>query len=226
MKTLKTICFLSFCILFVNACKSDSTTSSQNATAQQAKGGHDHAGHDHAGHNHDHDHDHAGHDHDHDHDHAGHNHDHGKKETLSKEEMEERKAQHAKREKELKAPATAAQKATAEKLCACLNKIPSFAKVVGLTDQKAFDAAVGDNLEEVKSMQKCHNTIVTNDIKALPKDQQGVYAFKAREVANKSCLKTEDNKLWFLMGTYVTANTSAASKIQKTPRQNPLKKGN
>ena len=217
MKIFKSICFFAFCLCVIAACKNDTTaTADATKTEKDAHAGHDHAGHDHSGH------DHAGHDHS-GHDHAGHSHDQPAKAKMTPEQIAERKAAQEKRTAALKEPATAAQKATGDKLCACLNKISSFSKIVGMTEQAAFDKAVGDKLDDVKAMQQCHNTIVTAAIKELPADEQGVYAFKAREVANNSCLKTKDNKLWFLMGQYVTSHSGPASKVDRV--KTPIKNG-
>lgn len=240
MKILKITCLIAYCTMMLAACGGDSATATQ--AKQDAHAGHDHShdGHDHAGHNHSHDgHDHSGHDHSHDghdhshhgHDHSGHDHSHvghdQKQKEVSAEEMEKRKELQAKKEAAKNGKATAAELATAKALCACLTKIPTLKKVLKATDEASFEKAAADNVEDVKAMQECHNTIVTKAIKTIPDAQKGVYAYRARREANKNCLNRDNDDLWFLMGKFVAKKSSPSSKMDiKRPHPDQIKKSN
>ncbi len=219
MKIVKTIGLAIFCLLIIQACGGDTTTANQ--TADHSGHDHNHDGHDHSGHDHS-GHDHSGHDHS-GHDHSGHNHDHNAKPQRSAEEIAKMKEIQDRKTKAQNEPATKAERATGDQLCACLQGIKVYSKIKGVKDQTSFDKAAGKAVAEVQEMQACHNKIVTAAIEKLPKDEQGVYAFRARKHANKSCFGEESDDIWFMMGKYVAANANINKVAPK--RTTPVPKG-
>ncbi len=226
------ILFLSICcIALFTACGGD-TTEGEATTTAHSHDGHDHSGHDHSGHNHNHAHDHSGHNHNHAHDHSGHDHSgHSHAKSERKEDSRSRSKVSQKRQEELRKlfeeaktqPATAEQKATAKEICDCLNKVPEFSKIVACKNIEELRAAIGqNNLTSAKAFQDCHNTIMPTVIRKLG-DEGGIYAYKAREVINQTCLK-DNASIWLHVGRYIAENRSPAASVPNNLKQLQVQK--
>lgn len=196
MKIFKTICLLSFCVVLMTACGGEATQA--EATTAQTETKKKHVPHDHDG------------DGVPDHGPGAHDHSHDKELTAEQKakieaEKAEMEAKKAAREVAKNAPPNAAEQATAKALCTCLEKIPTLEKIAGLTDYPAFLKAAEGKAKEVKAMQICHQEVISKAIEKVDGDK-GIHAFKARKLANKNCLQSDNDDIWFFMGKFVSDN--------------------
>ncbi len=122
------------------------------------------------------------------------------------DELNERMKAKAK-EAEKREP-NAAEKATGNKICECLQKLSIFQRIKDAKDQESFNkAAEKSNVEEVKAMQKCHVNFMKPAIgKFTDPVERAVHGFKTREAINKTCFDGNAD-LWLFMGQFVSDRT-------------------